>query len=171
MILRPGGVTVEQLREFLPNIAVYQKDSNKDMEAKPPTPGLKCAFYSLVCLPLPMLIVRRYRHYSPEAKVILLEGNPARIPECGARRVQELLALGKKVGVIATHKSSIYPHDNPKCALYFFLFFLCVALFTMAGIVQRIGDERTPNLVARGLFHALRSVWALTPVRYAYIGY
>lgn len=70
MILRPGGVTLEQLRVFVPDIHYYGcassmvtinslTDKEKDAEdliSKPPTPGLK------------------YRHYSPKAEVVLLDG-------------------------------------------------------------------------------------------------
>lgn len=58
---------------------------------------------------------RRYRHYSPDAKVILLEGSGVKISEIGPKRVAELLRAGKKVGVIVTHHSSVYPQENSKC--------------------------------------------------------
>lgn len=57
-ILRPGGVTWEQLRELpgLEDVRVYQKDfTDARLEAVPTTPGMK------------------YRHYSPHAPVILLQ--------------------------------------------------------------------------------------------------
>ncbi|KAJ3297867.1 hypothetical protein HK104_011435 [Borealophlyctis nickersoniae] len=57
-ILRPGGVTWEELKELpgLENVQVYKRDFvEAGMEAAPTTPGMK------------------YRHYSPEAEVVLFE--------------------------------------------------------------------------------------------------
>src|SRR5690348_1976423 len=60
MILRPGGVTLEQLQRYVPDIAVFAKEASTEarahMEASPSTPGMK------------------YRHYSPKAQVLLLVG-------------------------------------------------------------------------------------------------
>ncbi|RUS17665.1 DHBP synthase RibB-like alpha/beta domain-containing protein [Endogone sp. FLAS-F59071] len=57
-ILRPGGVTYEQLKEVpgLEALQVYKKHFvDKQLEILPTTPGMK------------------YRHYSPEAQVVLFE--------------------------------------------------------------------------------------------------
>ncbi|KAG0370102.1 hypothetical protein BGZ54_007730 [Gamsiella multidivaricata] len=57
-ILRPGGVTFEQIRQVkgMEQIQVYQKHfTDAAMEQAPTTPGMK------------------YRHYSPEAEVVLVE--------------------------------------------------------------------------------------------------
>jgi len=49
-ILRPGGVAIEQLKRIIPDVEVYRQ--NKIL-----APGM------------------RFRHYSPKAKLILIEGN------------------------------------------------------------------------------------------------
>ncbi|KAI8358823.1 DHBP synthase RibB-like alpha/beta domain-containing protein [Mortierella sp. GBAus27b] len=57
-ILRPGGVTFEQIREVpgMEQVQVYKKHfTDAAMEQAPTTPGMK------------------YRHYSPEAEVVLVE--------------------------------------------------------------------------------------------------
>ncbi|KAK3821082.1 MAG: DHBP synthase RibB-like alpha/beta domain-containing protein [Benniella sp.] len=57
-ILRPGGVTYEQIRQVrgMEQIQVYKKHfTDAAMEQAPTTPGMK------------------YRHYSPEAEVVLVE--------------------------------------------------------------------------------------------------
>lgn len=55
VILRPGGVNYERLVTFLPELQIYEKmKTDSELEAHPSTPGLK------------------YRHYSPQAQVILL---------------------------------------------------------------------------------------------------
>ncbi|KAF9361906.1 hypothetical protein BGX34_006844 [Mortierella sp. NVP85] len=57
-ILRPGGVTYEQIRQVrgMEQVQVYKKHfTDAAMEQAPTTPGMK------------------YRHYSPEAEVVLVE--------------------------------------------------------------------------------------------------
>lgn len=57
-LLRPGGVTLEQLQEVLPNIVVDKAVLAEPEENKPvASPGMK------------------YKHYSPKAKVIMLDGD------------------------------------------------------------------------------------------------
>ncbi|KAJ9073724.1 hypothetical protein DSO57_1013147 [Entomophthora muscae] len=68
VILRPGGVTHEQLMEFFPDIRVYRRSDFTESEAKqleecPTTPGMK------------------YRHYSPTASVILFDPITASHPK------------------------------------------------------------------------------------------
>ncbi|KAI9142308.1 DHBP synthase RibB-like alpha/beta domain-containing protein, partial [Paraphysoderma sedebokerense] len=60
VILRPGGVTAEMAKEIpgYEHVRVYKKDFvDRQMEETPTTPGMK------------------YRHYSPEAEVILVNLN------------------------------------------------------------------------------------------------
>ena len=59
-LLRPGGVTLEQLREVLGEVEV-DPAVTRQMEAgeKPRAPGMK------------------YRHYAPKAPVIVVKGDPA----------------------------------------------------------------------------------------------
>lgn len=53
-ILRPGSITIKQLRVILPDCEMYKPGMDGGaLEERPPTPGLK------------------YRHYSPNAPVIL----------------------------------------------------------------------------------------------------
>lgn len=56
-LLRPGGVTLEQLREVLPDIVVDKAVLSEPEKGKPvASPGMK------------------YKHYSPKARVIMLDG-------------------------------------------------------------------------------------------------
>ena len=55
MILRPGGVTLEQLQQVIPTLEVCITQSSEFTD-KPNTPGMK------------------YKHYCPEATVILFRG-------------------------------------------------------------------------------------------------
>ncbi len=56
-LLRPGGVTLEQLREVLPDIVVDKAVLAEPEKGKPvASPGMK------------------YKHYSPKARIIMLDG-------------------------------------------------------------------------------------------------
>lgn len=64
-ILRPGGITVEQLRQCpgWENVTVGYKDKQEGDTSKPRAPGMK------------------YRHYSPKAQVVLFEAGAGRPSE------------------------------------------------------------------------------------------
>ncbi|EOA84933.1 uncharacterized protein SETTUDRAFT_179526 [Exserohilum turcica Et28A] len=78
-ILRPGGVTVEQLRQCpgWENVVVGYKDKQAEDSSKPRAPGMK------------------YRHYSPKAAVLLFEA--------GAQQpAPEELKSKSRIGIIRT---------------------------------------------------------------------
>jgi L-threonylcarbamoyladenylate synthase len=79
-ILRPGGVTVEQLRACpgWERVGVAYKDAQEGGASKPRAPGMK------------------YRHYSPKAEVVLFEVG------AGRPGVDEVMAVKGDVGVIRT---------------------------------------------------------------------
>ncbi|KAF2031082.1 translation factor [Setomelanomma holmii] len=78
-ILRPGGITVEQLRQCpgWENVVVGYKDKQEGGPSKPRAPGMK------------------YRHYSPRAEVFLFEAGPG-------RPFLDELSTKKNVGIIRT---------------------------------------------------------------------
>jgi L-threonylcarbamoyladenylate synthase len=78
-ILRPGGVTVEQLRQCpgWESVTVGYKDKQEGGASKPRAPGMK------------------YRHYSPKAEVILFEAG-------ATRPGREEVTKKSSVGVIRT---------------------------------------------------------------------
>lgn len=104
MILRPGGITLEELREHLPNIMVYDKTvSKEDLTIHPPTPGMK------------------YRHYAPKAQTILFEGASELIGPKIIELIQSKLESNAKIGLIHTRSSIIYPasiHGNKSFKYY-----------------------------------------------------
>ena len=85
VILRPGGVTREALVTVLGN--VYLDPGLSDPRQTPKAPGMK------------------YKHYSPHAEVILVQGARARV----AAKIKELTfqysAQGKKVGLLLTRET------------------------------------------------------------------
>lgn len=82
LILRPGKITSEDIKKVLGKVDTYKKVDGKSVEAK--APGMK------------------YKHYSPDAKIIIVEG-PAEEVE---KKVSELSMMyfrnGKKVKILST---------------------------------------------------------------------
>ncbi|TLS36741.1 L-threonylcarbamoyladenylate synthase [Pseudalkalibacillus caeni] len=80
-ILRPGGITREQLEEVVGKVSVDPALSNEGQAPK--SPGVK------------------YKHYAPQAPFTLVEGDTEAIQSL----VNEAKTEGKKVGVLATEES------------------------------------------------------------------
>ncbi|WP_396266358.1 L-threonylcarbamoyladenylate synthase [Halobacillus amylolyticus] len=78
MILRPGGVTKEDLQPFIPTIII--DPALADQETKPKSPGMK------------------YTHYAPEAPLWLVDGDR----EFFQNQLNQLKATDQRVGVIAS---------------------------------------------------------------------
>ncbi|MBE7027827.1 MAG: threonylcarbamoyl-AMP synthase [Ruminococcaceae bacterium] len=78
VILRPGGVSLEELSEVLENVKYDEGLINESV--KPKSPGMK------------------YKHYAPKAEMFIFEG------ETATSKIEEMLsqlnAEGKKTGVI-----------------------------------------------------------------------
>lgn len=93
-ILRPGGVTVEQLQPVLGTVQYDPAIENHQPIANitPRSPGVK------------------YKHYSPRAPVTLLEGDPAAVVAQTQRLMKEYQSQGKKVGILTSAEhASKYP--------------------------------------------------------------
>lgn len=92
-ILRPGGITLEDLREVIPN--VVQDGSITNKEEIPKSPGQK------------------YRHYAPNAEMILFTGDLDKIVREIKEEASILLKEGKRVGIMATEETkSLYTEGN-----------------------------------------------------------
>ncbi|MDP4088309.1 MAG: L-threonylcarbamoyladenylate synthase [Bacillota bacterium] len=92
-ILRPGGITLEMLREICEDIyidpAVMDK-SSKDL--KPKAPGMK------------------YRHYAPKAPVKIIDGDLKKTIEKINEMVQNYIDEKKRVGIMVTDETfDAYP--------------------------------------------------------------
>ncbi|KAJ3315638.1 hypothetical protein HDV04_002052 [Boothiomyces sp. JEL0838] len=87
-ILRPGGVTFESLLQEIPNLLVYRKDFvDKSLEQAPSTPGMK------------------YRHYTPNATVIVVERTENN-DQLALIRDQFVKYPKEKIGVLKTGLSA-----------------------------------------------------------------
>lgn len=80
-ILRPGGITLEMLKEVIPDI-VMDKNVMSEVKAdeSPKCPGMK------------------YKHYSPEAEVYVVEGERENVQTEIKRLIKE--NRGKNIGVL-----------------------------------------------------------------------
>lgn len=87
MILRPGGVTYEQLLEIFPEVH-YDKSIIKDDEnIIPKSPGQK------------------YKHYAPKAEMIVFTGKVKDISFAIKEYSKKMKLEGKKVGIMATEET------------------------------------------------------------------
>lgn len=87
ILLRPGGVTLEELLEVLGPVTVDRSVTSTEFGETPRSPGMK------------------YTHYAPKAKVILIDGPVLRMQE----RIRDLLfefeSEGTRVGVMCSVES------------------------------------------------------------------
>ena len=87
-ILRPGGVTLEMVRKVLPD--VQQLSYKEKTEDKPKSPGLK------------------YKHYAPEAKVIILEGERSLVSRRIAWALDNAASRGVKAAAMVTEELKVF---------------------------------------------------------------
>ncbi len=130
LILRPGGVSYEELLPFLPDLKVYKKEQHdKNLIKNPPSPGMK------------------YRHYSPKAKVILLEGGTENLEKILTKEYNYQVNRATKIGLIHTHS-----HVNLEKIID----------ITKENVIINLleTDSRFTlgEIVARGIFAALRDL-------------
>lgn len=88
VILRPGGVTKEQLEALIGEVRVDQ--ALKDEKEAPKSPGMK------------------YTHYAPNAPLIIVKGSEKFLQE----QVEYFQKQGKKVGVLTTHENKNSYHAD-----------------------------------------------------------
>ena len=84
VILRPGAITEEMLREVAGEVEIDPALVGAD--AVPRAPGMK------------------YKHYAPQAPLTLLEGEPASMLPGMEREIKRLRSEGHRVGVIASRE-------------------------------------------------------------------
>lgn len=87
MILRPGGVTMEDLIEFIPNISQDIGTIKEGDNIVPKSPGQK------------------YRHYAPKAEMIVYTGNIDDVVSKIKEQSFELINKGQIVGIMATEET------------------------------------------------------------------
>lgn len=88
LVLRPGGITLEMLREVHAGIEIDEgvKGKPKD-DFKPKAPGMK------------------YRHYAPNAKLKIISGNKEKTIEKIKEIVDNYIEKNKKVAILCTSEN------------------------------------------------------------------
>lgn len=87
VILRPGGITLEMLKEVCNEITIDKAIQGKpDENLKPKAPGMK------------------YRHYAPKAKLQIIKGNKEKTIEKINEIVQNYIDNEKKVAILSTEE-------------------------------------------------------------------
>lgn len=97
MLLRPGMITAEMLKEVLGDLETDKTILAGNIAGRPKAPGMK------------------YKHYAPKGELTIIVGNP----ESVIKRINELaktgMQQGEKVGIIGTDENiSFYYGDSIK---------------------------------------------------------
>lgn len=87
MILRPGGITLEDLKREINNVIIDPAIMEQSDINIPKSPGMK------------------YKHYSPKAEVKIVEGSVEKVINKIHDIINEEKARNKKVGVLATDET------------------------------------------------------------------
>lgn len=89
MILRPGGITREQIQEVIGYVELDPSFQVGAAEA-PRSPGMK------------------YTHYAPEGEMWLVSGEPDKVQEKMLEMLSQAKQHGQKTGVMATEETASY---------------------------------------------------------------
>lgn len=126
VVLRPGGVSLEELRTVLPDIKVLQDTTERLRSGPIPSPGV------------------RHLHYRPRAPLILVEPGPEGGDEEGGcarealRIANELAERGGKVGILAARESAALYERIPN------------------AVVRVLGSRKELDSLGAGLYDELR---------------
>lgn len=96
VILRPGGVSKEQLEEVLGEVGIDRPSPT----AVPKAPGMK------------------YRHYAPEGEMLLIVGIREKVLKRMVQEIQKAHAYSKKVGILCTLESAPFIHSQQPDLLF-----------------------------------------------------
>ena len=88
MILRPGYITLDMLKDVLGEVTMDPTLMDGDCKERPKAPGM------------------RYRHYAPKGDMLIIEGEPEKVVVEINTLVQESHQKGYKTGVIATAENA-----------------------------------------------------------------
>jgi L-threonylcarbamoyladenylate synthase len=93
-VLRPGGVTVADMRRAAPGVEVTVETAAEEALA-PRSPGMK------------------YTHYAPQGKLTLVQGEPGEVAAYIRRMLAEAKQSGERTGVLTTsERTELYEADR-----------------------------------------------------------
>ncbi|QLH08223.1 L-threonylcarbamoyladenylate synthase [Candidatus Nitrosotenuis sp. DW1] len=114
MLLRPGGVTLEQIEEIIGTIRIHPIIKGRKSKIMHRSPGMK------------------YKHYSPNAKIILIEGTDRNVDKKILQLISKFKKQKKRIGIMVMQKNHAYKAD----------------------MVRFVGNS--PDKIAANLFKAFR---------------
>lgn len=117
MILRPGAITADMFEEAIGTVSVDETLLGSESSQPPKAPGMK------------------YRHYAPNAKLIIVEGDLREEVLAIRQLAYEGHRKGESVGIIATSETTP---------------------FYRYGIVKNIGTRENEKTIAKNLYRILR---------------
>lgn len=118
VILRPGKITSDDLSPYIGDVTNL---SSSDNYSTPRSPGLK------------------YKHYSPDAPMIIVEGDPEKTAEKILALCSQSLEQGKRPGILATNQTyDFYTNTNIPT--------IC------------LGNRNSPSEIAAVLFDSFRKM-------------
>jgi L-threonylcarbamoyladenylate synthase len=91
-ILRPGGVTLEELQQVIGEVQIDKGLTNK--ETAPKAPGMK------------------YTHYAPDAAMTIIKGELPTVVKTIQQLAHEQIKIGKLVGILATEETEQSYHEG-----------------------------------------------------------
>lgn len=93
VVLRPGYVTIDDIKDVIPNVSLYSRINDKFTQDKPISPGLK------------------YRHYAPKGEMIILKSDLNKI----GGYIKEKSNYYKIIGVLCLRENyKFYEELNKK---------------------------------------------------------
>ena len=118
MILRPGGITIENIKRIVNNVEMHPSILKEERQInKPKSPGMK------------------YKHYSPGAELIIVEGEMVKVSEKINELFKEYQNKKVRTGILATEQT--------------YKFYDCKDLII-------VGDRENPETIASNLYKAFR---------------
>ena len=130
VLLRPGSVALEEMERVLGKIEIYSVANEKDITkiiAK--SPGMK------------------YKHYSPDAKLIVVEGKHQNVK----KKIQELINQykkeGKKIGIMVINQNHSYRANKIK---FVGNDFIAIAK-NLFKIFREFNKEKIDIIIAEGI--------------------
>ena len=126
MILRPGGITEEDLKKIIPNITMDFSIIKSEENIVPKSPGQK------------------YRHYAPKSEMILFSGEVDKIVEEIIAHTKRYLEMGKRVGIMCTDETMILYEDFIK------------EFNAKQSLAISLGSRENKETIAHNLFNTLR---------------
>jgi L-threonylcarbamoyladenylate synthase len=129
-VLRPGGVSIEQVHDVLgiPLQPARARNGHMSVDEQHglPAPGMMD------------------RHYAPQAEVLLFDGPPPRVRAALAQRARALLAEGRRVGALLPDEDARALQAEERAGL----------------LIARLGAARDARAVAQRLYAGMRELEA-----------